>query len=125
MNMNAVTQTLRIAESQTPSDILVSRSEANLGALISGLDFSDPLTDEVKEKVDGLTAIHRPNSKAYKLIDDKEELDDYLREHDGVEHPIVITHPFNGKKVLYVNETFTHEIVGLAAGEGKALLDYL
>jgi len=236
--MNAITQTLRIAKSQAPGDILVTRSEANLGALITGLYFSAPLSDEVatllrallwenqvlffrdtgiddakqaeigrifgepqadsiakrrgvtdndilpmntgpysdayygtkwhadatylekpylvsilrsviapeiggdtvyssgisaydslpdevKEKIDGLTAIHRPNSKAYKLIDDKEELDDYLREYDGVEHPVVITHPFNGKKVLYANETFTHEIVGLPPGEGKALLDYL
>lgn len=91
----------------------------------SGISAYESLPEDVKTRIEGLTAIHRPDSKAKILIKDKEELSDYLREFSGVEHPIVITHPFNGKKVLYVNENFTDEIVGLPSAEGDVLLKYL
>ena len=94
-------------------------------AFSSGISAYESLPDEVKQRIEGLTAIHRPNGKAYQLIEDKEELDDYLSEYSGTEHPIVITHPFSGKKVLYVNEGFTKEIVGLPEDEGRELLGYL
>ena len=91
----------------------------------SGISAYESLPEDVKQQIDGLTAIHRPDSKAYKLIDDKVELDDYLDQYRGVEHPVVITHPYNGRKVLYVNEGFTQEIVGLPQNEGKDLLQFL
>lgn len=115
---------------ETPYLVSVLRSVVapELGgdtAYSSGISAYESLPQEVKERIEGLTAIHRPNSKAYKLISDKAELDDYLNEYSGVQHPVVITHPFNGKKVLYVNETFTQEIVGLPDDEGRQLLNYL
>lgn len=91
----------------------------------SGISAYEALPKDVKRQVEGLTAIHRPNGKAYKLIEDKADLDDYLKQYCGVVHPIVTTHPYSGKKVLYVNEGFTHEIVGLPEDEGKDLLEYL
>lgn len=91
----------------------------------SGIAAYEALAPDVKERIDGLTAIHRPNSKAYKLIEDKAELDDYLAEYSGVQHPVVITHPYSGRKVLYVNEGFTEELVGLPADEGRELLAFL
>jgi len=91
----------------------------------SGISAYESLPEDVKTRIEGLTAIHRPDSKAKILIKDDHELSDYLREYNGVEHPVVITHPFNGKKVLYVNENFTHEIVGLPREESDALLRYL
>lgn len=94
-------------------------------AFSSGISAYASLPDEVKAKIDGLTAIHRPDSKARHLIQDPDELKAYLAEYSGVEHPVVITHPFNGKKVLYVNENFTDEIVGLPEEEGQRLLNDL
>jgi taurine dioxygenase len=94
-------------------------------AFSSGIAAYESLPDEVKARIEGLTAIHRPDSKARLLITDEAELREYLAEHPGVEHPVVITHPFNGRKVLYVNETFTDEIVGLPEEEGRRLLAYL
>lgn len=91
----------------------------------SGISAYEALPQNIQERIDDLTAIHRPNSKAYKLIEDKAELDDYLAEYNGVQHPVVITHPYNGRKVLYVNEGFTEELVGLPADEGRELLTYL
>ena len=43
---------------------------------------------------------------------------------DAVGHLGAI-HSFPEQKVLYVNEGFTHEIVGLPEDEGKDLLEYL
>ncbi|HEY0958746.1 MAG TPA: TauD/TfdA family dioxygenase [Novosphingobium sp.] len=91
----------------------------------SGISAYEALPHDVKKRIADLTAIHRPNSKAYKLIDDKAELEDYLADYSGVQHPVVITHPHNGRKVLYVNEGFTEQLVGLSEAEGRELLTYL
>lgn len=40
-------------------------------------------------------------------------------------HPIVITHPESGKKVLYINPDFTTHIEGWSAEESGPLLNYL
>jgi taurine dioxygenase len=94
-------------------------------AFSSGVSAYRSLPQDVKDRIEGLTAIHRPNGKAYQLIEDEGELAEYLGEYSGTEHPVVTTHPFNGSKVLYVNEGFTKEIVGLPEAEGKELLSYL
>jgi len=40
-------------------------------------------------------------------------------------HPIVRTHPFTGRKCIYVNEGFTIGIVGMPDEEAQSLLKYL
>jgi taurine dioxygenase len=91
----------------------------------SGISAYESLPEDVKARIDGLTAIHRPDSKARHLIKDPDELKAYLADYPGTEHPVVITHPAHGRKVLYVNENFTDEIVGLPEDEGQRLLAYL
>lgn len=115
---------------ETPYFVSVLRSviAPELGgdtAFSSGISAYEALPQEVKDKIDDLTAIHRPNGKAYQLIDDEKELADYLAQYSGSEHPVVTTHPYSGRKVLYVNEGFTKEIVGLPEDEGRELLTYL
>ncbi len=115
---------------ETPYFVSVLRSviAPDLGgdtAFSSGISAYASLPQEVKDRIDGLTAIHRPNGKAYQLIEDEKELADYLAEYSGSEHPVVTTHPYSGRKVLYVNEGFTKEIVGLPEDESRELLRYL
>ena len=42
-----------------------------------------------------------------------------------VEHPIVRTHPVNGKKCLFVNEGYSASIAGMDGAEGDVLLNEL
>ena len=41
------------------------------------------------------------------------------------EHPVVISHPETGKKVLFVNSGFTSHIKGMSPWESKAILEAL
>lgn len=40
-------------------------------------------------------------------------------------HPVVLTHPVTGRKVIYVNEIFVRGIQNLPDGEGEAILGFL
>ena len=83
---------------------------------------------------------------AYQMLSDpmKEFLDPLLAEHDGAgpyvgsykstppeggyprsQHPVIVTHPDSGKKLLYVNRGFTSHIVGLGRNESNAVLEML
>jgi len=83
---------------------------------------------------------------AYQLLSDpmKEFLDPLVAEHDGAgpyvgsykstppeggypksQHPVIVTHPDSGKKLLYVNRGFTSHIVGLSRSESNAVLEML
>ena len=83
---------------------------------------------------------------AYQMLSEpmKEFLDPLVAEHDGAgpyvgsykstppeggypksQHPVIVTHPDSGKKLLYVNHGFTTHIVGLGRTESKAVLEML
>ncbi len=81
----------------------------------------DLLSDTLKEMIAGLTAVHDgalPYVGAYKSTPPP---GGYPRN----EHPVVVTHPETGRKLLYVNSGFTSRIKGLHAEESRVLLDLL
>lgn len=47
------------------------------------------------------------------------------RERPPVSHPVFLTHPLSGRKVIYVNPGFTVKIDQLEPGESQEMLDYL
>ena len=84
----------------------------------------DSLSEPIKQLLDPLTAHYgsRHNYQGYHELKKHNLRDDPFPESD---HPIVRTHPVTGKKCIFVDETFTLRINGLAEDESDALLKML
>ena len=106
------------------------------GVTLGNTEFSnmhaayDDLPQDVKARLDGLTATHdfdkfwsmmvkRPGSKRAPLSEAQR------RARPPVSHPVVLTHPITGRKVLYANPGYTVKINELPRAESDALLEYL
>jgi taurine dioxygenase len=84
----------------------------------------DGLPDDVKERIDGMTAVHDWRH-SFGLAMPQEVRDELDPLFPAPEHPIVRVHPETGRKTLFVNAVFTHHIVGLPDDESDALLGRL
>ncbi|OBB29286.1 taurine dioxygenase [Mycolicibacterium peregrinum] len=92
---------------------------ANVAAVYAGLSPS------VQALVDELRAEHRFGSTT-SAERSTEKIGDLVRSNPlATIHPVVRVHPETGEKVLYVNPSFTREIVNLSPREGRHLLDLL
>ncbi len=93
----------------------------------------DGLSSHMQDFLSGLTATHSPrgefgpgNRKTHYFqgqISSPLIYSDAIFEHK--EHPLVHVHPETGKKSLFLNETFTRNIVGLKDEESAHLLRFL
>lgn len=82
----------------------------------------DLLSDVMNEMLDGLVAVHDgaiPYLGNYRVAPPSDA------EYPKNEHPVVVTHPETGKKVLFINSGFTSHIKGMRNWESRALLDAL
>ncbi|WP_406089502.1 TauD/TfdA dioxygenase family protein [Streptomyces sp. NBC_01013] len=84
----------------------------------------DNLTDALKARIDGLTAVH-DWVPSWGALMTASQIAAHRENLPAVEHPVVVRHPRTGRKLLYVNEPFTTRIVGLSGPESRELLGEL
>ena len=91
---------------------------ADMIAACEGLD------EGIRQRSDGLTATHDFTHSFGRALSPA-DLAEKQKQFPAVHHPVVRTHPETGRKILYVNPTFTSCIDGLDAAESQSLLDLL
>lgn len=88
----------------------------------------DALPDEIKARIEDLRVV-QSYAKGYYSVrrsgPRKPLTDEQQAKTPDIEHPLVRTHPYTGRKCLFVNEGYSLRIVGLPQPEAEALLAYL
>ena len=88
----------------------------------------EALSPGYRAYLDGLTATHTwevSNWRKYLADLGEDVLINAIREFKPVVHPVIKVHPESGKRVLFVNETFTKKIDGISELESKEVLRFL
>jgi taurine dioxygenase len=88
----------------------------------------ESLPEETKKKILGRNAVNsyiHGYSRDRKSGTRKPLTEEQKRKTPDREHPAVRTHPYNGKKCLFVNEGYTTRIVGPDEAESDAILSEL
>ncbi len=106
------------------------------GRVLGGTEFADMhaayegLPAEIKAKLDGMTVTHdfdkfwsmmvaRPGSVRKPMTPEQRAL------RPPAIHPVFLTHPISGRKILYCNPGYAMRINELPEDESKAMLDFL
>jgi taurine dioxygenase len=84
----------------------------------------DNLPREVKHRIDGATAVH-DFIPGFARFYPPERLAPLQDAFPPVAHPVVRTHPDTGRRLLFVNASFTTRITGMERDESDRLLSYL
>lgn len=88
-------------------------------------DAYDDLPADTKRRIDGLKAMHVYLSRhSPRPLGHITEESLHNLPPPGI-HPLVRTHPENGRKALYLNPVRMESIVGMADAEALALIDHL
>jgi taurine dioxygenase len=90
----------------------------------SAADAHDSLPADMQRRIANLRAIHQVAGRRART--GTGQADQALRrEQPAVVHPVVRTHPFTGRKCLYVSKGECEGIEGMAKDEALALIDEL
>ena len=89
----------------------------------------EDLSDDIKTRLAAATATHDWNN-FHELMRSKGSTRPALTEaqrkkRPPVSHPVFLTHPISGRKVIYVNPGFTVKIDQMRSEESREMLDYL
>ncbi len=84
----------------------------------------DGLPDDVRERVDTMTAEHDFMSAFGRLLP-KGERDEMRKRYPLVTHPVAPRHEATGRRYLYVNRYFTSRILGVSDSESIELIEML
>jgi len=106
------------------------------GKPLGGTEFSnmhlayDALPEELKTRLDGMTATHNIEKfwEHMRRVHNSPRppfTDEQRRRRPPVIHPVFLTHPITGKKVLYCNPGFTVRINELPERESDEILEFL
>jgi len=79
----------------------------------------DALSPRMKAYLEGMQAVHDGDHVYRPLFPDVD------KKYNCSTHPIVRTHPVTGKKGIFVNASYTTQIVGVSKEESDAILGYL
>jgi taurine dioxygenase len=83
----------------------------------------EALSDRMKAYLEGLTAVH-DGEESYRGTYANFGVAD-RPVYPRAEHPVVRTHPWTGRRALYVNRGFTRRILGVSRDESDGVLRYL
>lgn len=106
------------------------------GKPLGGTEFSnmdaayDALPEEIKTRLDGMTVTHNfekfwEHMRQHKNSDRPAMTEEQRKRRPPAVHPIFLTHPITGRKVLYCNEGYAVRINELSAAESDEMLEYL
>ncbi|HEY1995855.1 TauD/TfdA dioxygenase family protein [Paraburkholderia sp.] len=84
----------------------------------------DALSAAMRTMLDGLTAIHETPVPEVDPATGRPFEPLRLVNRSG-EHPVLFVHPETGRKLLYVNSTYTTHFKGMTVEESRPLLEYL
>lgn len=106
------------------------------GKALGGTEFAnmhmayEALPADIKEQLQDATAVHNFEKFWEHMRQDRGSgrppmSDEQRRRRPPVTHPIFLTHPITGNKVLYANPGYTTKINGMPESESDAMLAYL
>ncbi len=106
------------------------------GQTLGGTEFSnmhaayDALPQEIKTRLDGMTATHNIEKFWEHMRRERNSprppmTEEQRRRRPPVVHPVFLTYPITGRKVLYCNPGFAERINELPEDESDEMLEYL
>lgn len=90
---------------------------------VNTIEAYERLPDDVKKRIDGLTALH--DSRIYAGALSGKEREEFLANNPPAEHPVVRIHPETGEPAIYVNMIYTQRIAGVSDAESNELMQFL
>ncbi|WP_428489995.1 TauD/TfdA dioxygenase family protein [Rhodopila sp.] len=106
------------------------------GKPLGGTEFAntgaayDALPADIKTRLDGMTATHDfekfwEHMRQHKASGRPAMTDEQRRRRPPVVHPVCLTHPITGRKMLYCNEGYAVRINELTQRESDRMLEFL